>query len=103
MHNTLNDPKVNSGKSPLAARIWKDINLIYKTILPRLNSQLLSLGNDNNESVASGVGKYGQQYASLNQNLEAIGQHYNYLKKPAVSKPAKGPTANVAQPLLPGL
>lgn len=103
MYNTLNDPKVNLGKSPLAARIWKDINLIYKTILPRLNSELISLGNDNDEPVASGAGKYGQQYASLNQNLEAIGQHYNYIKKPAVSQPNKAAPANGKQPLLPGL
>ena len=101
MYSTLQDSLVNRSNSSFGKRLKKDLDLIYKTILPRLSAELIRLGNENDEPVSSGVGNYSQQYGSLNQNLEAIGQHYNYLKQTPGSNnpPAEAPT-NL--PILPG-
>ncbi|MFM7663006.1 MAG: hypothetical protein ACKO68_00600, partial [Bacteroidota bacterium] len=69
--------------------------------LPKLSAELIRSGNENDEPVASGVGNYSQQYGSLNQNLEAIGQHYRYLKRTAVPvNPTNETPSNL--PMLPG-
>jgi hypothetical protein len=84
MHSTLKDSTVLAENSTFDKRIMKNINFIYKKILPRLSEELIALGNDNDEPVSSGVGRYSEQYGSLNQNLQAIGQHYGYLPKTEV-------------------
>jgi hypothetical protein len=101
MYSTLQDSTVNMADSKFGKRLMKDIQLIYKTILPKLSAELIRLGNENGEPVASDVGNYSQQYGSLNQNLEAIGQHYGYLKRPALpTKLTNESPSNL--PMLPG-
>jgi hypothetical protein len=101
MYSTLQDSTVNKADSKFGKRLMKDIQLIYKTILPKLSAELIRLGNENGEPVASDVGNYSQQYGSLNQNLEAIGQHYGYLERPPLpTKLTNESPSNL--PMLPG-
>jgi len=103
MHSTLQDPSVNAVNSKFSERLMKNINQIYKSILPKLSAELIRLGNEHDEPVSSGAGNYSQQYGSLNQNLEAIGQHYGYLERtaPAPSPPNTSETP-VPLPMLRG-
>lgn len=80
MKATLDDPRVNAGKGALGKRLKKNIDLVYKVILPKMSNQLSVLANDNGEIVDSPEGYYGKMFVSLNQNLHAIGEHYGYLK-----------------------
>jgi hypothetical protein len=105
MYSTLQDPSVRGEKSAFGKRIKKNIDLIYKTIMPRLSTQLSTYANDNGEIVTSNTGRYGKMYLSLNQNLTAIGEHYGYLKSSIPTEraaPTNLPQQSPSTPLMPG-
>jgi hypothetical protein len=105
MYSTLQDPSVKGENSAFGKRIKKNLDLVYKVILPRLSNQLSTYANDNGEIVTSNSGRYGKMYLSLNQNLTAIGEHYRYLKTsmpPAPTEPTNLPAQSPTTPLMPG-
>ncbi len=78
------DPTLGNKNGPLAKRIYKSINRVYKIIAPRMYSELEQLASNNGE-VSGGIGgKYSPLRASLQAYLGGMGQHYGFIKVPGV-------------------
>jgi hypothetical protein len=100
MYITLEDPMVHAENSAFGKRLKKNLDRIYKKIIPSMSSKLIALGNDNGEDVRMGIGVYGQRYGSLTENLKAMGEHYGYLPKTIM--PAKEQAPESALPMMQG-
>jgi hypothetical protein len=100
MYITLEDPMVHSENSAFGKRLKKNIDRIYKKILPSMSSKLIALGNDNGEDARMGIGVYGQRFDSITGNLKAIGEHYGYLPKSVM--PNAEPAPNTTLPMMQG-
>ena len=91
---------VHAENSAFGKRLKKNLDRIYKKIIPSMSSKLIALGNDNGEDVRMGIGVYGQRYGSLTENLKAMGEHYGYLPKTIM--PAKEQAPDSALPMMQG-
>ena len=100
MYITLEDPMVHAENSAFGKRLKKNIDRIYKKILPSMSSKLIALGNDNGEDARMGIGVYGQRFDSITGNLKAIGEHYGYLPKSVM--PNAEPAPNTTLPMMQG-
>lgn len=100
MYTTLEDPKIHAEKSAFGIRLKKNIDRIYKKILPSMSSKLIAIGNENGEDARMGIGVYGQRFDSITGNLKAIGEHYGYLPKSI--KPNSEPAPNTTLPMMQG-
>jgi hypothetical protein len=100
MYSTLEDPKIHAEKSAFGIRLKKNIDRIYKKILPGMSSKLIAIGNENGEDVRMGIGVYGQRFDSITGNLKAIGEHYGYLPKSVM--PNSEPAPNTTLPMMQG-
>jgi hypothetical protein len=100
MYTTLENPKIHAEKSAFGIRLKKNIDRIYKKILPSMSSKLIAIGNENGEDARMGIGVYGQRFDSITGNLKAIGEHYGYLPKSI--KPNSEPAPNTTLPMMQG-
>jgi len=85
------DKELGDFNGPLAKYLYKRIDYVYKSVMPRIYSELEQAASDNGESVASGnMGNYAKMIVGLQMNLGAMGEHYGLLPP---SRPAQQPTS----------
>lgn len=72
-----NDPEIGNPGGKLASRTSAKINSLYKTILPRIYSELKNEGYDDRSK-------------DLKAHLDAVGMKYGYIEKPAQKMSPQG-------------
>ena len=84
------NPSYGDQNGKLAKRTQAKINTLYKVSFPKIYAELKEKAENNGESTRRGTtgGKYASMLFDLQDNIEAIGIHYNILKAPANTAPA---------------
>ena len=90
MSAAATNPAFGDPSGPLAKRTQARINALYKVVFPKMYADLKARAEDNGESARRGstAGRYATMLFNLQDNIEAIGIHYNLMKAPANTSPA---------------
>ena len=84
IHAAAIDPLSGDAKGKLALRTEQKINQLYKKSFPAIFKALQDKAAANGESIRRGskAGHYASMLFELQDYVEAIGMHYNYLERP---------------------
>jgi len=83
------DKELGDFNGPLAKHIYKKLNYVYKSVMPRIYSELEQAASNNSESLSGGtLGFYGKMIVGLQMNLGAMGEHYGLLPPSSAPKQA---------------
>jgi hypothetical protein len=83
------DKELGDFNGPLAKHIYKKLNYVYKSVMPRIYNELEQSASDNSESLSGGtLGTYGRMIVGLQLNLGAMGEHYGLLPPSRAPKQA---------------
>ena len=81
------DKQLGDFNGPLAKHIYKKLNYVYKSVMPRIYTELEQAASDNSESISGvSLGTYGSMIVGLQLNLGAMGEHYGLLPPSNVTK-----------------
>jgi hypothetical protein len=80
----LSDEDLGDPNSPLAKKMNTRLNQLYKTVFPKIYSDIKNAGSSNGENIREGArsGYYGSIFNDLKGHLDAVGMRYGIVERP---------------------
>jgi hypothetical protein len=98
MNDLAQNPRYGNPSSSFAKALKKEINRMYKVVMPRIYSGLEQLALENGESAEAYTGAYSEMIGNLQLYMGAMAEHYGIIKSKSVMQTPETPNPNAIDP-----
>jgi hypothetical protein len=98
MNELAQNPRYGNPSSRFAKTLKKEITRMYKSVMPRIYSDLEQLAMDNGESAEAYSGAYSEMIGNLQTYMGAMAEHYGFIKAKSVVQTPVTPDTNAVDP-----